>query len=91
MREYIDREVARRIIDSPRSKEQMLTMLASIPAAEVKEITYAHLVPIDDYPHEEYECDKCGHVIDILKSSYNYCDCCGAEFLGKEKDGKSDV
>lgn len=32
MRDLIYRETARRIIDSPRSKEQMLTMLSSTPS-----------------------------------------------------------
>ena len=33
--DYISREVARRLIDSPRSKEQMLSMLKDIPSADV--------------------------------------------------------
>lgn len=38
MRRYIDADVARRIIDSPRSKEQMLLVLSQAEPADVVEV-----------------------------------------------------
>lgn len=47
MKEYIEREAARRIIDSPRSQMQMLNMLKSVPKADV--ISTPDRKLIDDY------------------------------------------
>ena len=46
-----------------------------------------HWVGIDEYPHEEWECDRCGFVIDgsgcidpiEYRDIYNYCPNCGAD------------
>lgn len=38
MPRYIDADVARRIIDSPRSKEQMLLVLSQVEPADVVEV-----------------------------------------------------
>lgn len=38
MKEYVDKEVVCRIIDSDRSKEQMLAMLENTPIADVVEV-----------------------------------------------------
>ena len=50
-----------------------------------------HWVPIDDEPHEEYECDRCGYIScstfgpgGIEGTRYNYCPECGAKMEAKE-------
>lgn len=40
--DLVSREVVRRIIDSPRSKEQMLAMLASVPSERLERIGKWH-------------------------------------------------
>ena len=56
--DLVSREVVRRIIDSPRTQEQMLDMLASIPSAELSviedikaEINSAYVKVENDYDH----------------------------------------
>ena len=41
-----------------------------------------HWVGIDEYPHEDYECNNCGFIhtfIDGHTAQYNFCPNCGAE------------
>lgn len=82
MSRYIDKETARRIIDSERSKEQMLTMLDNVPTADVRENVQGEWVRDGDC----YICDQC-------KTSYgwwadsqcsNFCPNCGAYMRTKE-------
>lgn len=59
---------------------------------------WGHWVPIDDEPHEEWECDRCGYteyaeVNDYVYNSLpNYCPHCGAamfsELLEENEDEK---
>ena len=59
---------------------------------------WGHWVPIDDEPHEEWECDRCGYteyaeVNDYVYNSLpNYCPNCGAamfsELLEENEDEK---
>ena len=44
MSKYIDKETVRRIIDSERSKEQMLTMLDNVPTADVLDMNVGDMV-----------------------------------------------
>ena len=42
-------------------------------------------IPIDDEPHEDYECDCCGYIISMWTANiephteYKYCPSCGAK------------
>lgn len=40
-------------------------------------------VPIDDWPHETWECDQCGYIYEGMPSwTPNYCQNCGADMRG---------
>ena len=44
-----------------------------------------HWVGVDQYPHEDYECDMCGYVVyadEDTPDKYNYCPNCGADMRG---------
>lgn len=69
MDELISKEMARRIIDSPRNKEQMLRMLKSIPSVEPKREQWIHV------GEEMWKCDQCG---EISCCSPKYCPDCGS-------------
>lgn len=70
--DLIRREDARRIIDSPRSKEQMLIMLEDTPAANVEERKKGKWIidSINEYElsygtmayEPVYKCSNCGRV-----------------------------
>lgn len=89
MIEYIEKETARRIINSPRTKEQMLAMLEGLPPVTPKQRTSVW-VGIDQEPHETWECGLCGFVIDgsgcidpeEYRDIYKYCPNCGAKMEG---------
>ena len=68
--DLIHRETARRIIDSPRNKEQMLGMLASITKVE-KTAQWTK----DD------ECSNCGKYV-YIGDRDNFCPHCGARMKG---------
>lgn len=77
MSRYIDADVARRIIDSPRSKEQMLLVLSQAEPADVVEVVHGEWVLNDD---QVYECKDCGYVPSFDGYTYfNYCPNCGAK------------
>ena len=93
MKEYIEKEAARRIIDSPRSQMQMLNMLKSVPKADVKEVVHAHWIfeerqrmidETDDgaiYATDKWwKCSNCGHDKGFIGHipEDNYCPNCGA-------------
>ena len=85
--DLIHRETARRIINSPRSKEQMLAVLAS---AENQAKTGHWIEEIDDYGKViEWHCDKCyedsGFTTDC---KWNFCPNCGADM---REDVKNDI
>lgn len=61
MSDLIERESARRIIDSPRSKEQMLAVLESLPSAQPKQTDC-------EYCHE----DSDGYVKPIEKNCHAF-------------------
>lgn len=87
MTEYISKEVARRIIDSERSKEQMIRMLEQTPTADVRENKrgewlYEQLIPNDITGHMYGECSIC-HKVRIID---NFCPNCGTEMMKREKD-----
>lgn len=85
--DLIQRETARRIIDSNRSKEQMLGMLASIPKVENTAEWKAYYKEKDHrYSDLIWYCSNCGErfVIDGKDEmeSFKYCPSCGSRMKG---------
>ena len=76
MDELISKETARRIIDSPRNKEQMLRMLESIPPAEPKRGKWIH---DGSKWKNRWVCSECGYkwFFDCIEGAY--CPNCGAK------------
>lgn len=61
-----------------------IATLVNLPSAQ-PERKVGHWVPIDDEPHEDYECDVCGYISEatfgpggVSGNLYNYCPNCGA-------------
>lgn len=52
-----------------------------------QELKIGHWIPIDEEPHEDYECDKCGYIISTYTADiephieYEYCPKCGAKMI----------
>ena len=81
--DLIYRETARRIIDSNRSKEQMLGMLASIPKVEnTAEWEWIQYEPFPDFGN--YHCSKCSH-IEHRVYGFKYCPNCGSRMKGENQ------
>ena len=59
MSDYISRETVRRIVDSPRTKTQMLDMLASCPPEDVRPNIHGHWEDRDGISDFMY-CSNCG-------------------------------
>lgn len=86
--ELISKEVVRRIINSPRNKEQMLRMLDAIPSAQTERDIPVKPVEATDtawgIPHKQAVCPKCdyylGHIAflgDYKGKRVTYCETCG--------------
>ena len=84
--DLIHRETARRIIDSPRTKEQMLMVLAS---AENQKKT-GHWIRFKEFENGYYhiKCSECGQYwsIDGHAKTFKYCFNCGAR-MESEQNG----
>ena len=75
--DLIHRETARRIIDSPRNKEQMLGMLASIPKVETDTAEWI----IED---SKSCCSKChAWFFAGMTTNFAYCPQCGSRMKGE--------
>lgn len=59
-------------------------MVLNAPTIEA-EPKHGHWIGIDDFPHETWECDRCGKIIETDEPP-NYCENCGAMMDGKEED-----
>ena len=87
MSKYIDKETVRRIIDSERSKEQMLTMLDNVPTADVRENKHGEWLEAvsGNKTIKRYRCSRCNY--HVLFNRENFCPWCGASMMKGEKDG----
>ena len=59
-----------------------LAILDNFPAAAVRPEAHGHWVGVDDYPHEDWECDCCGSVFysnESFPEESHYCPHCGAK------------
>ena len=92
-------ETARRIIDSPRSKSQMLTVLDSVPPVEALERKHGEWIERNvtqdrrDAKIPEWQsakCSVCGkyHTTPYMYyfTNYNYCPNCGANMRGEDDE-----
>lgn len=83
MNELISKEMVRRIIDSPRNKEQMLRMLESIPPAQPKRGKW-----VEHKSTGYLMCDQCKDVYinpeRLADAHWNFCPNCGADMRGEE-------
>lgn len=64
-----------------------LEALQNIPAADVRPVVRGMWVGIDDFPHEDWECDHCGCVVGNTDDPWNYyhfCPNCGADMRGEQ-------
>ena len=80
MSRYIDADVARRIIDSPRSKEQMLLVLSQAEPADVVKVVHGKWVPTRKDSDISF-CSNCESYWIIRDDAYDYLYCpkCGAK------------
>ena len=76
MSKYIDKETVRRIIDSERSKEQMLTMLDNVPTADIRDNKHGKWVKrFEGTIAEGIFCNQCWR---STHRRTNFCPNCGA-------------
>ena len=72
---WLSGTVAHRIIDS------ISESIDKLPSVEQEETVW---VPIDEEPHEDYECNNCGRVVSVCSVNidpnevYKFCPSCGA-------------
>lgn len=81
MDEYIRKDTARRIIDSPRNREQMLAILEDTPSEDVQPVRHGHWInhPDDLFPEDSMiECSVC-HEYEYATVNDNFCGNCGAK------------
>ena len=65
---------------------QIMEYIDKLPSVKPQEPT-GHWIAIDEEPHEDYECDKCGYTISTYTANiephteYKYCPNCGARMV----------
>ena len=97
MAEYIEREAAIKLFNfavldclgmEPTIRAgDIIKALESIPATDVRPVVRGTWVGIDDFPHEDWECDHCGCVVGNTDDPWNYyhfCPNCGADMRAEE-------
>ena len=57
--------------------------------ADVRENVHANWVGIDDFPHETFECNHCGHIEEVndVRFLSKFCPNCGADMRERRDDG----
>lgn len=81
----VDALLSNLIFPSNTFKQAFTDILYDEPDAEVKPIVYGNWVPVDDEPHEDFECDRCGYIICGEEFATNFCPNCGAD-MRKERE-----
>lgn len=62
-----------------------------------QELKTGHWIAIDEEPHEDYECDKCGYTISTYTANiephteFKYCPNCGAKMESEVKHDSKTV
>ena len=60
--------------------------LNALPAADVREVKMGHWIGVDEFPHEDWECDVCGSQAfgnDRIPQEFHFCPNCGADMREK--------
>ena len=81
MAEYIEREAALEAAKKSHLYFDLKPIINSIPSADVRPVVKGTWVCIDDFPHEDWECDHCGCMVGNTDDPWNYyhfCPNCGA-------------
>ena len=96
MADLIYRETARRIIDSPRSREQMLTVLRCTPSVQPERKTGKWLMNGEKCGELIWRCSECNveEIVPTLTSfisgitypQWSFCPNCGADMRGEQND-----
>lgn len=58
----------------------------AIFALKAEPAKHGRWVGIDDFPHETWECDRCGKIIETDVPP-NYCENCGARMIDEVENG----
>lgn len=56
------------------------------PLEEAEPVKHGRWIGIDDFPHETWECDRCGKIIETDEPP-NYCENCGARMIDEVENG----
>lgn len=77
-------------IQSIKSKVSLYVDVLALRMAEeaLKNQKTGHWIEIDDYPHEDFECDCCGGKVygtEEPYEEYKYCPNCGAKMEGDKE------
>ena len=65
--------------------------IKELPSVNPKEPKTGHWIAIDEEPHEDYECDKCGYTISTYTANiepyteYKYCPNCGIRMVAESE------
>ena len=68
----------------------ILERMKKLPSVNPQEPKIGHWIAIDEEPHEDYECDKCGYTISTYTANiephteYKYCPNCGCRMESEE-------
>lgn len=75
----IDADLVRRVIESPRSKEQMINIIKGLPIVDVRKNVKGEWI-IGEFYNEPCTCSVCMHKFQHKAYFlYSYCPNCGAE------------
>lgn len=90
-------EVLYLIADYDLSMGQVVRGIHALPSVTSQEPKTGHWIGIDEEPHEDYECDKCGYTISTYTANiephteYKYCPNCGAKMVEPQESEKTEV
>lgn len=87
MSEYIDREkflerLSKKYPGMPPLGAIVVQLLCDEAPADVRPVVRGRWVQIDDYPHEDWECDVCGKQLfgdEYIPRDFKFCPNCGAD------------
>ena len=82
MVEYIEREAALDAAKKSHLYFDLKPIINSIPAVDVRLVVKGTWAGIDDFLHEDWECDNCGCIVTSTNDPWNYyhfCPNCGAD------------
>ena len=72
--------------------DYMIDGIQHLPSVNPQEPKTGHWIAIDEEPHEDYECDKCGYTISTFTANiephteYKYCPNCGAKMESEDME-----